>query len=98
MNLISIISQLISFKNLFILYANTTTYENSYGTELVPDTTAGGSGLYVSGGYATEIRWSLNDLGELEFKTLSGDILSVNRGNSYVGYFKASAANKVKYN
>ena len=86
------------FKNLFILYANTTTYENSYGTELVPDTTAGGSGLYVSGGYATEMRWSINDLGELEFKTLSGDILSVNRGNSYVGYYKASEANKVKYN
>ena len=34
----------------------------------------------------------VNENGELEFKTLNGDRLTVNRGNAYIGYFKASNA------
>ena len=43
----------------------------------------------------TEIRWSVDDDGNLEFKTLSGERLTVNRGNSYIGYYKASNASKI---
>ncbi len=87
----------ISFTNLFILFANATTYEKAEGTELVIDTVSGGTGYYVSMGYLTEIRWSINENGELVFKTLSGEKLTVNRGNAYIGYYKASEASRVKF-
>ena len=86
----------IAYTNLFILFANTTTYETHNGCELVLDNVSGGSGYYISGGQASEIKWSVNDAGELEFKGLNGEKLLVNRGNSYVGYFKASEALKIK--
>lgn len=86
----------IAFTNVFVLFANTTTYETNNGTELVLDNTSGGSGYYVSNGYATEIKWSVNEVGALEFKTLDGEILEVNRGNAYIGYFKASESLKIK--
>jgi hypothetical protein len=87
----------ISFGNIFILFANATTYENADGTELVLDTVAGGSGYYISKGHLTEMRWSVNESGALEFKSLSGDELTVNRGNAYIGYFKASNASKITF-
>ncbi len=86
----------IQYSNLFVLFANTTTYENSNGCELVLDNTSGGSGLYISLGKATEIKWSVNESGELEFRTLDGEILSVNRGNSFISYYKASEALKIR--
>ena len=85
----------ISFTNVFILFANSTTYDNSVGTELVVDNTSGGSGYYISKGYLTEIKWSVSDSGALEFRTLGGEILSVNRGNAYIGYYKASCASEI---
>ena len=88
----------ISFTNIFVLFANSTTYERSDGTELVLDTTSGGKGYYFSHGYSTEITWSINTDGELEFKTLDGQRLIVNRGNSYIGYYKSSIISNVSFN
>ncbi len=87
--------QNISYRNIFLLFANSTTYEKSDGTELVFDTTSGGSGYYISGGTMTEISWSTNTAGELEFKTLDGNILNVNKGNAYIGYYKSSSAQNI---
>lgn len=86
-----------AFKNLFILFANATTYEKSEGTELVMDTISGGSGYYFTNGTMTEIKWSVDENGNLSFKTLSGETLTVNKGNAYIGYFKASSSSSVKY-
>ncbi len=85
----------VSFTNVFVLFANSTTYEKAEGTELVIDTTGGGYGYYVSKGYMSEIRWSVDENGSLEFKTLSGERLTVNKGNSYIGYYKASRSSDV---
>lgn len=85
----------ISFTNVFVLFADSTTYEKANGTELVIDNHSGGSGYYISKGNMAEIRWSVNENGELEFKTLSGEKLAINRGNAYVAYYKASEAQKV---
>ena len=85
----------ISYKNVFILFADTTTYEKANGTELVVDTLSGGQGYYISCGYKTEIRWCITESGELEFKTLSGEKLIVNRGNAYIGYYKASKSHEI---
>ena len=85
----------ISFANVFVLFSNATTYEKSNGTELVMDTTSGGAGYYISRGYMTEIRWSVDENGALEFKTLKGEKLTVNKGNAYISYYKASNSSKV---
>ena len=87
----------ISFTNLFILFANSTTYEKSEGTELVIDTTSGGKGYYVSMGTKIEIKWSVSNDGSLEFKTLNGETLVINRGTSYIGYYKASQSTNVLF-
>lgn len=86
-----------AFNNVFILFADATTYEKAEGTELVIDTLSGGKGYYASGGTVTEFKWSTNKGGELEFKTLSGETLAVNRGNAYIAYFKASNSSAVKF-
>lgn len=88
----------ISYTNLFILFANATTYEKADGTELVMDTTSGGGGYYISNGALTEIRWSIDEVGNLIFRLLDGEKLTVNPGTSYIGYYKASNASKVKIN
>ncbi len=85
----------ISFTNIFVLFANATTYEKADGTELVMDTTAGGTGYYISNGSLTEIKWSIDENGSLVFKSLNGQRLIVNKGNAYIGYFKASQASMV---
>lgn len=85
----------ISFTNVFVLFSNAVTYEKSSGTELVIDTTSGGAGYYISKGYMTEIRWSVDESGALQFKTLKGEKLTVNKGNAYISYYKASNSSKV---
>ena len=85
----------VAYTNVFVLFANATTYEKADGTELIIDNYSGGSGYYISKGFMTEIRWCVSETGELEFRTLGGEILAVNRGNSYVAYYKASEAYKV---
>lgn len=87
----------ISFTNIFVLFSNAVTYEKSSGTELVIDTTSGGAGYYISKGYMTEIRWSVDESGALQFKTLKGEKLTVNKGNTYISYYKASNSSKVTF-
>lgn len=87
----------ISYKNIFILFSNAVTYENSSGTELILDTASGGMGYYISSGKLTEFKWSVDQNGTLEFNSLNGDILKVDRGNSYITYFKASNSSKVRF-
>ena len=88
----------VAFTNVFVLFANATTYEKSEGVEMVIDTVSGGKGYYLSGGTLTEIYWSVTFEGNLEFRTLNGEILTVNRGNSYIGYYKASQMSNVVFN
>ena len=87
----------ISFTNIFILFSNSTTYENSDGCELVIDTIAGGRGYYISNGGLTEFLWSTNASGQLTFKNLMGETLEVNRGNAYIAYYKASLASNISF-
>ena len=86
-----------SYKNVFVLFADMITYETSAGTESIVNTAGGGSGYYATGGKLIEIRWSVGQNGELVFKDLSGAKLVVNRGNSYVGYYKSSDSQSVTF-
>ena len=86
----------VSFDNVFVLFADATTYEKASGTELVMDVMNGGRGYYVTKGTLTEFTWGLNELGEMCFYSLSGERLTVNTGNSYISFYKASDASSVK--
>ncbi len=88
----------VEFTNVFILFADSITYELSCGTETVTDTAGGGTGYYISGGTLTEIRWSIDQYGNMIFKDLDSNKLTVNRGNSYIAFYKASESTKVVFN
>ena len=86
-----------SFKNAFILFADSITYELSEGTESVLDVNGGGSGYYVTEGGLKEIKWSVDNNGNLVIKTLTSEILTVNRGTTYISYFKSAVSDKVTF-
>ena len=87
----------ISYTNVFVLFADTTTYEKADGCELVFDTVGGGRGYYISYGYKTEINWCSDPEGNLSFTTLDGKRLVVNRGNVYISYYKSSVSDEVTF-
>ncbi len=85
------------FTNAVILFADSTTYEKSEGVRTVINTLAEGRGYYATGGKLIEIKWYADESGNLSFTTLSGEILTVNRGNFYIGYYKSSEAGSVTF-
>ena len=81
-----------SYDNVFILSADSTTYETSEYTECVLNTMSGGKGQYISGGKMCEITWTVNADGSLLFLDENGEKLTVNRGTSYIAFTKSSKA------
>lgn len=87
----------VSYKNVFVLFSDVVTYETAYGTESIVKTETSGTGYYFSVGTLKEIRWSVDANGNMIFKDLSGKRLEVNRGTSYIGYYKASDSDSVSF-
>ena len=87
----------VAYKNVFLLFADVITYETAYGTESIVKNDTSGTGYYFSCGTLTEIKWSVDPSGNLIFKDLSGKRLEVNRGNSFIGYYKSSDADAVTF-
>jgi hypothetical protein len=85
------------FDNAFVLFSDMITYELSLGTQTVVSTASGGTGYYITKGTLTEIRWSVDESGDLRFFGLDGDVLVVNRGTSYLSYYKAADASAVTF-
>lgn len=86
----------LAFTNVFVLFADATTYEKAEGCELVIDTTGGGTGYYFSMGRMCELRWKVSDDGTLKFYALDGTLLTINPGNAYITYYKASGVSNIK--
>ncbi len=84
-----------AYTNVFVLFADALTYEMSSGTQTVIETAKKGSGYYLTSGTLTEIRWEVDENSNLIFKDLTGNKLTVNRGNSYIGYYKSADASSV---
>ena len=80
----------ISYKNAFVLFADTVTYESESGSEMIINTKNGGSGYYISCGVAKELLWE-NVNGSLRFKDINGEVLTVAAGESYIGFLKSSS-------
>ena len=88
----------VCFDNVFVLFADTVTYESDEASEMVMDTLNEGDGYYITYGTAIKIKWQANETGNLIFMTEDGKALTVNRGTSYIGYVKSSLKNSVKIN
>ena len=80
----------VSYKNAFILFSNTTTYERAETTELVFEVEEGGTGYYFTEGAMEKIIWETDGDGHLVFKNLSGEKLTVNRGTTYISFYKTT--------
>jgi hypothetical protein len=91
-------SESVSFKNVFVLFADAVTYEDSSGCELILDTVGSGSGYYASMGVYKEFYWTVDEMGNLSFTNVDGSPLEVNPGASYIGYLKSSHKSKVSFN
>lgn len=79
-----------SYENVFVLFADATTYEKMDGMETVLDTNGSGVGYYFTEGTKYNIRWYCDDTGSLVFLNDSGTKLMVNRGKSYIAYAKST--------
>ncbi len=75
----------VSFKNVMILYASSTTYESKDSKSMDFIFTDGGSGTYISNGQAVTFLWHVDENGDLHFTDASGAALEINRGTSYIG-------------
>lgn len=87
----------VCYDNVFVLFADTVTYESAEGSELVMNTGTSGAGYYATGGTAMKISWEAQADGSLIFRNEQGEKLTVNRGSSYIGFIKSSLFDTVKF-
>lgn len=80
----------LSYKNAFILFADSATYESESGAELVMNTQSCGRGYYMRDGYAEKINWKCNSDGKMIFTDKNGEKLTVGSGKTYIGFMKSS--------
>lgn len=86
----------ITFKNVFVLFVDTVTYEEKNSTELVMKTIGSGNGFYISDGTSVQITWESDASGTMTLYNSNGEKLTVNRGNSYFGFVKSSRSEDAK--
>lgn len=85
----------IEFKNCFVLFADSITYDNRDCSQMIMDTIGQGSGYYFTNGGFTEIKWIGTSDGILTFYTTNDEILTVNRGTSYICFVKSSKTESI---
>lgn len=88
----------LSYDNLFVLLADSVTYETENATQSVIDTVSGGKGYYISSGVMSEITWTKDTSGSFTFLDSSGVKLVIDPGISYIGFTKSSQAGEIKIN
>ena len=85
----------LTYKNVFLLFCDSVTYETSEYTEMILNTDSGGKGLYLTNGTYQEIVWFRSDEGELVFTTPEGELLQINRGTSFISIAKSSEGKSI---
>lgn len=88
----------LEFKNVFILFADATTYETASASEMILHTNTSGKGMYFTNGTQKNFYWRMDASSGLIFTDEVGEPLSVNRGTSYIGFMKSSKLNTVSVN
>ena len=87
--------EVVYYKNVFVLFCDSATYEKAETTELVLDITSGGQGYYFTNGTMLKFKWEYNDKDGLTFLDLSGQKLIINRGNSYIAFYKSTQISSI---
>ena len=87
----------LTYDNVFVLYASSTTHETESNTQLIIDTYSSGTGIYAANGEYIEITWQKDASGNLVFNDSEGEKIIVNRGTSYIAYVKASEKSSVTF-
>ena len=90
----NITNDFITFNNIFVLFADSITYEDKNGTVMNIEADKGGEGYFISSGVAMRILWTSSADG-LKFTDIGGFELTVNPGTSYIGYVKSSMTDEV---
>ena len=86
-----------TFVNCLVLFADSTTYDKQSGTTMIMDTIGGGTGYYFTNGSFTQITWESTNEGVMSFYNTDGEKLIMNRGSTYISYFKSSLVDKIIY-
>ncbi len=87
----------LSFTNCLVLFADSVTYEGVGGSQMVMNTVGSGMGFYFTEGTVMNISWSGDTDGGLKIFDESGNLLTVNRGNTYLGFMKSSRLQSVTF-
>ena len=86
----------LSYDNVFVLLADSITYETADGTELVMRTDGSGIGYYLTGGTYTQFKW-IYENGNMIFYDEHDNKLTVNRGTSYLSFVKTTKADAIRF-
>ena len=85
----------LSFANCLILFADSVTYDNQNGTQMVMNTIGAGSGYYLTNGTYTKINYTSSQSGSMTLYSEAGEQLTINRGEIYIRYLKSSMKNHI---
>lgn len=80
----------LSFANVLLLFHNVNYYHTATETSFSLDTKSGGDGYLYTGGGVVTIRWRYTDDGALSVLTDEGEIITVNRGKTYIGMLRVT--------
>ena len=83
----------LSFVNCLVLFADSVTYDNVGGCQMVMNTIGSGEGYYASLGGITRIRWTSSLNGNMSLFNENGEPLVINRGNVYIRVLRSSTFN-----
>lgn len=85
----------LSFANCLILFADSVTYDNQSGVQMVMNTIGTGSGYYLTNGTYTRINYTSSQSGSMTLYSETGEQLIINRGEIYIRYLKSSMKNQI---
>ena len=86
----------VEYANVFILLADSVTYESALGSELVMKTNERGRGYYLTNDSCTEIKW-VTEGSSMMFYDEDDNKLTINRGNSYIAFVKSTQEHFIKF-
>lgn len=87
-----------SYTNVILLYVDMIDLHDSSGhQDLLLEN--GGKGVYISGGKSEEISWTKGEATEpLKLFSADGSALTLNAGNSYIGFVRSTQQGKTNFN
>lgn len=80
----------LTFANILLLFHNVNYYHTATETSFSLDTESGGDGYLYTGGGVVTVRWRYTDDGALSILTDDGEVITVNRGKTYIGMLRVT--------